>query len=95
MDDLENPLKQLKSPKYLLPFISIVAFCMVIGFVRGSVGGLIFGEVIGIVISFFGAILIQKHQEREQSLRESIIIPKPGMTEKNEALADPKEAEGD
>jgi hypothetical protein len=84
MDDLENLLRELKSPKYLAPFVLICAICMIVGFRRGSVGGLVFGMAIGVLIFFIGIVLIDKHRERERYLKESIIIPKPGMTEKME-----------
>ncbi len=82
MDDFDNLLKELRNPKYLASFTLICAFCMIIGFKRGSVAGLIFGAAMGIVLSFIGIILIDRHRERAQYLKESIIIPKPGMTEK-------------
>ncbi len=84
MDDLENPLEKLKDPKYLASFALLSALFMIIGFKRGSVVGLIFGAVMGVVLSFIGIVLIDRHRERENYLKESIIIPKPGMTEKME-----------
>jgi hypothetical protein len=84
MDDLEDFLKELKSPIYLALFALICAFCMIVGFRRGSIGGLVFGALIGIVLSFLGIVLIDKHRERERYLKESIIVPKPGMTAKME-----------
>ncbi len=84
MDDLDTLLKELKNPKYLAPFVLLCAFCMFIGFKRGSVAGFIFGAAIGVVLSFVGIVFIDRHREREQYLKESIIIPKPGMTEKME-----------
>jgi hypothetical protein len=84
MDELEDLLRELKIPKYLAFFVLICAFCMIVGFRRGSIGGLVFGAVIGVVLSFLGIVLIDKRRKRERYLKESIIIPKPGMTEKME-----------
>lgn len=84
MDEIEDFLQDLKGPKYLVSSALICAFCMIVGFRRGSIAGLIFGALMGIFLSFLGAVLIDKHRERERHLKESIIIPKPGMTEKME-----------
>ena len=84
MDDLENLLKDFKKPKYLAPSIVIFLFCMILGYARGSTGGLVVGIVVGLFISLSGIILIYKHEEKQKEIRESLIIPKIGMTEKKE-----------
>ena len=84
MDDLENLLKDFKKLKYLAPSIVIFLFCMILGYARGSTGGLVVGIVVGLFISLSGIILIYKHEEKQKEIRESLIIPKIGMTEKKE-----------
>jgi hypothetical protein len=57
---------------------------MIFGYARGSIGGLILGIVIGIFLSLSGVILILKHEEKQEEMEKSLIIPKIGMTEKKE-----------
>ena len=42
------------------------------------------GIVVGLFLSLSGIILIYKHEEKQEEMRESLIIPKIGMTEKKE-----------
>lgn len=84
MTDPENPLRNLKNPKYLLPFVSIFLFCTTLGYVRGAAGGLIAGIVFGIILSLAGITLIHKHEEKQKEIEDSIVIPKIGLTEKKE-----------
>ncbi len=57
---------------------------MIFGYARGSIAGLIVGIITGIFLSLSGIILIYKHKERQKEIRDSLIIPKIGMTEKKE-----------
>ena len=84
MYDLETLLKDLKKPKHLALFAMICLFCMFLGYARGSIAGLIVGIIMGIFLSLLGIILIYKHKERQKEIRDSLIIPKIGMTEKKE-----------
>lgn len=84
MRDLTTSLKDLKKPKNAVLSALVCLFCMSLGYARGSIGGLIFGMVMGIVFIFFGVFLIHKHREREKEMWESLVIPKIGMTEKRE-----------
>ena len=84
MYNLEILIKDLKNPKNILLSALICLFCMFLGYARGSIGGLIIGFIIGIFLSFSGIILIYKHKEREKEIRESLVIPKIGLTERKE-----------
>ena len=84
MYDLETLLKDIKNPKHLALSALVCIFCMFLGNTRGSIGGLIVGIVVGIFLSLSGIILIYKHKERQKEIRDSLIIPKIGMTEKKE-----------
>jgi hypothetical protein len=84
MYDLEILIKDLKKPKNILLSALICLFCIFLGYARGSIGGLIIGFIIGIFLSFSGIILIYKHKEREKEIRESLVIPKIGLTERKE-----------
>jgi len=57
---------------------------MFLGYARGSIAGLIVGIIMGIFLPLSGVILIYKHEERQKEIRDSLIIPKIGMTEKKE-----------
>lgn len=84
MNYLELFIEDIKSLRYLSLFLAIISFCMVMGYMRGSFGGLITGIIVGILLSFSGSFLIHKHREKLQDLKESLIIPKIGLTEKKE-----------
>jgi len=84
MQDLKTLIEDIKEPRYLAIFIVINIFCMALGYMRGSIGGLVVGIVIGIALSFAGLILIHKHSEKQEAMREAVIIPKIGLTEKKE-----------
>lgn len=84
MYDLETLLKDIKNPRHIALSALICLFCMIFGYTRGSIGGLIVGIVVGIFLSLSGIILIYKHKERQKEIRDSLIIPKIGMTEKKE-----------
>jgi len=84
MYNLEILIKDLKNPKNILLSALICLFCMFLGYARGSIGGLIIGFIIGIFLFFSGIILIYKHKEREKEIRESLVIPKIGLTERKE-----------
>ncbi len=84
MYDLETLLKDIKTPKHLALSALICLFCMIFGYARGSIAGLIVGIIMGIFLSLSGIILIYKHKERQKEIRDSLIIPKIGMTEKKE-----------
>lgn len=84
MYDLETLLKDLKNPKHLALSALICLFCMFLGYARGSIAGLTVGIIMGIFLSLSGIILIYKHEERQKEIRESLIIPKIGMTERKE-----------
>ena len=81
---LETLLKDIKTPKHLALSALICLFCMIFGYARGSIAGLIVGIIMGIFLSLSGIILIYKHKERQKEIRDSLIIPKIGMTEKKE-----------
>ena len=84
MYDLETLIADIKNPQHIALFIVIDIFCMALGYSRGSIGGLIAGIIIGFILSFLGLVLIHKHREKQEDLRESLIIPKIGLTEKRE-----------
>jgi hypothetical protein len=84
MYDLENLLKDIKNPRHIALSALICLFCMFLGYARGSIAGLIVGIIMGIFLSLSGIILIYKHEERQKEIRDSLIIPKIGMTEKKE-----------
>ena len=84
MYDLETLFKQIKNPRQIALSALICLFCMFLGYARGSIGGLIAGIIMGIILSIAGVILFYKHEEKQKEIRESLIIPKIGMTEKKE-----------
>ena len=57
---------------------------MFLGYARGSIAGLTVGIIMGIFLSLSGIILLYKHEERQKEIRDSLVIPKIGMTEKRE-----------
>jgi hypothetical protein len=81
---LETLLKDIKNPRHIALSALICLFCMIFGYARGSIAGLIVGIIMGIFLSLSGIILIYKHEERQKEIRDSLIIPKIGMTEKKE-----------
>jgi len=84
MQDLKTLIEDIKEPRYLAIFIVINIFCMALGYMRGSIGGLVIGIIMGVFLSFSGLILLHKHREKQQEMREAVIIPKIGLTEKKE-----------
>lgn len=84
MYDLETLLKDIKNPRHMVLSALICLFCMFFGYAHGSIGGLIIGVIVGIFLSFLGIILIYKHEEKQTEIRESLVIPKIGMTERKE-----------
>ena len=84
MYDLETLIKDIKNPRHIAIFALICLFCIILGYARGSIGGSIAGLIMGIILSFWAIILIHKHRERQKEIRESIIIPKIGLTERKE-----------
>ncbi len=77
-------LKDIKNPRHIALSALICLFCMFLGYARGSIAGLIVGIIMGIFLPLSGVILIYKHEERQKEIRDSLIIPKIGMTEKKE-----------
>ena len=57
---------------------------MILGYMRGAIGGLLIGIFVGIFLSLSGIILIYKHEEKQKDIQESIVIPKIGLTEQKE-----------
>jgi hypothetical protein len=84
MPEFEDLLKDLKNPKYVASSALICIFCMILGYMRGSIGGLIVGIFVGIFLSLSGIILIYKHEEKQKDIQESIVIPKIGLTDRKE-----------
>lgn len=84
MYDLETLLKDLKNPRHIALSALICLFCMFLGYARGLIAGLTVGIIMGIFLSLSGIILIYKHEERQKEIRDSLVIPKIGMTEKKE-----------
>jgi len=84
MYELEILIKDIKNPKHIALGALICFICMIMGYMRGSIGGLIVGIVTGILLSFSGLILLHKHRENQEEMKESLIIPKIGLTEKKE-----------
>jgi hypothetical protein len=84
MYDLQTLTDHIKSPRRMALFILICLGCMFFGYARGSIGGLIMGIVIGILLSLSGMVLILKHEEKQEEMEKSLVIPKIGMTEKKE-----------
>lgn len=84
MYDLETLIKDIKNPRNMALSALICFFCMILGYARGSIGGLFVGIVVGIFLSLSGIILIYKHEEKQKEIRESLVIPKIGMTERKE-----------
>lgn len=70
MYDLETLLKDIKNPRHQALSALICLFCMFLGYARGSIVGLV--------------ILIYKHEEKRKEIKESLIIPKIGLTERKE-----------
>jgi len=84
MYDLETLIKDIKNPRHIAQSALICLFCMIFGYARGSIAGLTVGIIVGIFLSFSGIILIYKHKEKQKEIRDSLIIPKIGMTKKKE-----------
>jgi len=84
MYDLETLIKDIKNPRYIALSVLICLFCMFLGFARGSIAGSIVGLFMGIFLSLSGLILIYKHEERQKEIRDSLVIPKIGMTDRKE-----------
>jgi len=84
MYDLETLIKDIKNPRNIVLSALICLFCMFLGYARGSIAGLIVGIIMGIFLSLSGIILIYKHEEMQKEIRDSLIIPKIGITEKKE-----------
>ncbi len=84
MYDLETLLKDIKNPRYIAISVVVCLFCMLLGYARGSIAGLIIGVIMGIILSVWGMILIYKHEERQEEIRDSLVIPKIGLTERKE-----------
>ena len=84
MYDPKILLKYIKNPRPMAISAMIFLICMIFGYSRGSIGGLIAGIIMGIILSFAGVILFYNHEEKQKKIRESLIIPKIGMTEKKE-----------
>jgi hypothetical protein len=84
MGDLETLLKDIKNPRNMALSVITVLFCMILGYFRGSIGGLIIGILVGGFLSLAGIFLIYKHEEKQKEIEESLIIPKIGMTERKE-----------
>lgn len=84
MYDLETLIKDIKDPRNIALSALISLLCVFLGYARGSIAGSIVGLIVGIVLSLTGLVLIHKHEERQREIRDSIIIPKIGMTEKKE-----------
>ena len=84
MYDLETLIKDIKNPRHIALFALICLFCMFLGYARGSIAGLIVGIIMGIILSLSGLVLIHKHEERQKEIRDSLVIPKIGLTEKKE-----------
>jgi hypothetical protein len=84
MYDLDTLIKDIKNPRHIALSFLIWLFCMFLGYARGSIGGLIIGIIMGIFISISGIILIYKHKERVKEIRNSLVIPKIGLTERKE-----------
>ena len=82
MYDLETLIKDIKDPRNIALSALISLLCVFLGYARGSIAGSIVGLIVGIVLSLTGLVLIHKHEERQREIRDSIIIPKIGMTEK-------------
>jgi hypothetical protein len=84
MNDFESFIKNIKNPKYMVLSVIIYLCCMVLGFARGSIGGLIVGIIMGTFLSLAGMTLIYKHEEKQKEIMGSMVIPKIGLTEKKE-----------
>ncbi|UCE41103.1 MAG: hypothetical protein JSV17_16965 [Candidatus Aminicenantes bacterium] len=84
MYDLETFLKDIKNPRHIVLSAMLCLFCMILGYARGSIGGLIVGIVVGTLLSLSGIILIYRYKEKQKEIKESLIIPKIGTTEKKE-----------
>jgi predicted PurR-regulated permease PerM len=84
MYPLETLLKDIKNPRQIALSAFICLFCMIFGYIRGSIAGLIIGIIMGIFLSLSGIMLIYKHEERQKEIRDSLIIPKIGMTDRKE-----------
>jgi multisubunit Na+/H+ antiporter MnhB subunit len=84
MHDLETLLKDIKNPRHIALSALTFLFCMFLGYARGSIGGLIVGILVGIFLSLSGIILIHKHEEKQKEIKESLVIPKIGMTDRIE-----------
>jgi hypothetical protein len=84
MYDLEALLKDIKNPRNIALSVIMCLFCMIFGYMRGSMGGLIIGMLVGGFLSLAGIFLIYKHEEKQKEIEESLVIPKIGMTERKE-----------
>lgn len=84
MYDLETLIEDVKNPRHIALFALICFFCVFLGYARGSIVGSIIGLIMGIILSLAALVLMHKHEERQKEIRDSLIIPKIGMTEKKE-----------
>ena len=84
MYEIETLIKDIKNPRNIALSVLICLFCMLLGYARGSTAGLTVGIIVGIILSLAGLIFIHKHEEKQKEIRDSLIIPKIGMTEKKE-----------
>lgn len=84
MYELETLIGDIKNPRNIALSTLICLFCMLLGYARGSIAGLILGMIVGVILSFAGLIFIHKHEEKQKEIQDSLIIPKIGMTEKRE-----------
>ena len=84
MYDLENLIRDIKKPRHIAISALICLFCIILGYARGSIAGSIAGLIMGIILSLIGILLNYKHREIQREIRESIIIPKIGLTERKE-----------
>ncbi len=84
MYDMETLIEDIKNPRHITLGAIIFIFSMVLGYIRGSLGGLVVGIIAGLFLCISGLILFHKHREKQEEMRESIIIPKIGLTEKKE-----------
>ena len=91
MYEIETLIKDIKNPRNIALSVLICLFCMLLGYARGSTAGLTVGIIVGIILSLAGLIFIHKHEEKQKEIRDSLIIPKIGMTEKKEQITEIRE----
>ena len=84
MYDLETLIKDVKNPRHIALSVLICVFFVFLGYARGSIAGMAVGIIMGIILSLAALVLIHKHEERQKEIRDSLIIPKIGLTEKKE-----------